>query len=86
MSLLKKIVALDIETYDPNLHTFGDGSCRTSGSSDDDNGCILCVSTYDGMRAKAYYPFTADWHELEEILADENTDIICHNGDRKSVV
>lgn len=80
MSLLKKVIALDIETYDPNLHTFGDGSCRTSGSSDDDGSCILCVGTYDGMRAKAYYPFTEGWHELEEILADENTDLVCHNG------
>lgn len=75
-----RIVAVDIETYDPNLHTHGDGSCRESGTVDDDKSCILCVGTYDGEKAKAYIPFTEEWKELEEILADENTDKIFHNG------
>ena len=75
-----RIVAVDIETYDPNLHTHGDGSCRESGTVDDDKSCILCVGTYDGEKAKAYIPFTEEWKELEEMLADENTDKIFHNG------
>lgn len=75
-----KIVAIDIETFDPNLLEYGDGSCRESGTQDDDHSCILCVGTYDGERAKAYIPFTEEWKELEEILADENIDKIFHNG------
>ena len=75
-----RLVAVDIETYDPNLKTHGDGSCRESDSPDDDNSCILCVGTYDGYRKKAYVPFTPEWHELEDIMADEETDKIFHNG------
>ena len=75
-----KTVAIDIETFDPNLQQYGDGSCRESGTPDDDHSCILCVGTYDGERAKAYIPFTSEWKELEEILADENIDKVFHNG------
>lgn len=75
-----KTVAIDIETFDPNLQQYGDGSCRESGTPDDDHSCILCVGTYDGERAKAYIPFTPEWKELEEILADENIDKVFHNG------
>lgn len=75
-----RLVAVDIETYDPNLKVHGDGSCRESGSPDDDNSCILCVGTYDGYRKKVYVPFTPEWHELEDIMADEETDKIFHNG------
>lgn len=75
-----RTVAIDIETFDPNLKTYGDGSCRSSDTPDDDNSCILCVGTFDGQVAKAYYPFTQGWSELEEILADENVDKVFHNG------
>ena len=75
-----RLVAVDIETYDPNLHTHGDGSCRSSDTPDDDNSCILCVGTFDGQQAKAYFPFTAGWSELEELMADEDTIKIFHNG------
>lgn len=75
-----RLVSIDIETYDPNLKDKGDGSCRDSDSPDDDGSCILCVGMYDGYKAKVYHPFTSDWSELAEILADENTDKVLHNG------
>lgn len=75
-----KLLAVDIETYDPNLKTHGDGSCRNSDSPDDDNSCILCVGTYDGSTKKAYFPFTEGWSELEDMMADENIDKVFHNG------
>ena len=75
-----RTVAVDIETFDPNLKINGDGSCRESGSPDDDDSCILCVGTYDGQRAKAYMPFTPEWEEFTELMADENIDKVFHNG------
>ena len=75
-----RTVAVDIETFDPNLKINGDGSCRESDSPDDDDSCILCVGTYDGQRAKAYMPFTPEWEEFTELMADENIDKVFHNG------
>lgn len=70
------MIAVDIETYDPNLITKGDGSCRAS----DDGSCILCVGTYDGTNAKAYIPGTTNWEELVAILKDKSIDKVFHNG------
>ena len=70
------LVAVDIETYDPDLHTKGDGSCK-HGS---DGSCILCVGTYDGERAKAYIPGTSEWQEFIDMFEDENIDKVYHNG------
>lgn len=75
-----RLVAIDVETYDPNLKTLGDGSCRDSDSPDEDGSCLLCVGTYDGQQAKAYYPFTEEWNEFLEMMSDENTDKVYHNG------
>ena len=75
-----RLVAVDIETYDPNLKTLGDGSCHDSDSPDDDGSCLLCVGTYDGQRAKAYFPFTNEWQEFLDMMADENIDKVYHNG------
>ena len=75
-----RLLAVDIETFDPNLKTHGDGSCRDSDSPDDDDSCILCVGTYDGEKAKVYMPFTPEWSEFEEFMSDENINKIFHNG------
>lgn len=71
-----QLVAIDIESFDPGLHTVGDGSCKhgTDGSR------ILCVGTYNGQYAKAYIPGTAEWQEFKEIFEDENIDKVYHNG------
>lgn len=75
-----RLVAVDIETYDPNLQTDGDGSCRVPGTKDDDGSTLLCVGTFDGERAKCYFPNTAEWEEFCEMMEDENTDKVFHNG------
>lgn len=74
------LIAVDVETYDPNLKTFGDGSCRDSHSSDNDNSCLLCVSIYDGQQAQTFFPFTAGWNTFLAIMADKTIDKIFHNG------
>lgn len=66
------IVAIDVETYDPNLKTLGDGSCRHDGK-------LLCVGTYNGSQAKAYIPGEPDWQELVDLLKSD-TPKVFHNG------
>lgn len=77
---MENVLAIDIETYDPNLKTFGDGSCRNVNSTDFDGSKILCVGTYDGKEAKVYYPDSLTWSALVDILEDESVDKIFHNG------
>lgn len=77
---MKSIIAVDVETYDPNLKLTGDGSCRDSDSPDDDGSCLLCVGTYNGTEAKAYIPFTPEWSEFVTMMEDESTDKVFHNG------
>lgn len=71
-----RLVAVDVETYDPNLKTDGDGSCKHGSDGSE----LLVVGTFDGERAKAYFPNTAEWEEFKEMMADENTDKVFHNG------
>lgn len=66
------IIAIDIETYDPNLHTLGDGSCRGDGK-------VLCVGTYNGTVSKAYCPDDNDWQELVDLLKSDVPKVF-HNG------
>ena len=66
------MIAIDIETYDPNLQELGPGCVRH-------DGYILCVGTYDGKRSKSYTPEDSDWPELVERLAS-NEDKVFHNG------
>lgn len=68
-----RVVAVDIESYDPNLHTDGDGSCRGDGE-------VLCVGTFDGYKAKCYIPNSTDWDEFKDILRDDDTIKVFHNG------
>lgn len=66
------MIAVDIETYDPNLKDLGSGCIRC-------DGWILCVGTYDGKKAKAYIPGDNDWDELKERLASDEPKVF-HNG------
>lgn len=66
------MIAVDIETYDPNLKELGSGCIRC-------DGWILCVGTYDGHKAKAYVPGDNDWDELRERLASDEPKVF-HNG------
>ena len=66
------MIALDIETYDPNLKELGDGSIRKDGE-------ILCCGSYNGKKAEAYIPNTPGWQKLIDILKSDEPKIF-HNG------
>lgn len=67
------MLAIDIETYDPNLSDMGSGCIRK-------DGFILCVGTYDGKNATVYNPnISRDRAILKDILARDE-DKIFHNG------
>lgn len=63
------MLAIDIETFDPNLHTLGDGSIRHDGE-------ILCVGIYDGTAFNWYGPEDL---ELRDRLSSDEPKIF-HNG------
>ena len=42
---MARLIAVDIETFDPNLKDLGDGSCRNPATSDNDGSAMLCVGT-----------------------------------------
>jgi DNA polymerase-1 len=63
------MIAVDIETIDPNLHALGDGALRKDGE-------ILCVGLYDGKDAVCVTP---DDPRLAAWLAQDE-DKIFHNG------
>ncbi len=67
------LLAVDIETYDPNLKTMGDGSCRN-------DGIMLCASTYDGTTIKGYRFNDEAWEEFVRVMEDPSVDKIFHNG------
>lgn len=74
------LVAVDIETYDPFLSTYGDGSCTTEYDGELGTSRLLCVGTYNGHEAKAYYPFTNEWNEFKDMMANPSIDKVFHNG------
>lgn len=66
------MVALDIETYDPNLGTLGDGSCRMDGR-------ILCCGAHGDNISKVFdFDDKQDVDQLKELLAS-NEPKIFHN-------
>ena len=69
----EKIVAVDIETYDPNLSVMGDGACRG-------DGVMLCASTYDGHEVKGYVYNTEEWQEFVDVMQNATIDKVFHNG------
>lgn len=75
-----KLIAVDVETFDPDLKDYGDGSCCDDTDEHGSTSRLLVVGTYDGERAKAYFPWTAEWQEFAEMMADENVDKVFHNG------
>ena len=71
---MSRLIALDIETYDPNLHELGDGSIRKDGR-------ILCCGAHgDGISKVFDFDNPNDVQELRDILKDPNIDKIYHNG------
>ena len=75
------IIAVDVETYDPNLKTRGDGALRSFPNSwDYDESQLLMCAWHDGERGKCCYPYTDDWEQLKRMLADPSVDKVFHNG------
>lgn len=74
------LLSVDLEVHDPLLKKYGDGSCRTVGSSDYDESCILVAGVYDGNVARVYMPNTLEWDTFIELMVDESIDKIFHNG------
>lgn len=71
---MNRLIALDIETYDPNLHELGDGSIRKDGR-------ILCCGAHgDGISKVFDFDNPNDIQELQDILKDPGIDKIYHNG------
>lgn len=71
---MNRLIALDIETYDPNLHELGDGSIRKDGR-------ILCCGAHgDGISKVFDFDNPNDIQELRDILKDPSIDKIYHNG------
>lgn len=71
---MNRLIALDIETYDPNLYELGDGSIRKDGR-------ILCCGAHgDGISKVFDFDNPNDIQELRDILKDPSIDKIYHNG------
>ena len=71
---MNRLIALDIETYDPNLHELGDGSIRKDGR-------VLCCGAHgDGISKVFDFDNPNDIQELRDILKDPSIDKIYHNG------
>jgi DNA polymerase-1 len=63
------MLAIDIETYDPNLHDLGDGAIRGDGH-------VICVGCYKPGFSRMYDEITP---ELIAMLASDETKVF-HNG------
>lgn len=74
-------IAFDVEAFDPNLGTKGDGALRSNPSSPDyDGSCLLMCAWHDGERGEACCPGTESWDTLKLMLADPNVAKVFHNG------
>lgn len=75
------IVAVDVETYDPQLLTKGDGSLRCHDNPDGDLSFLMCVSTWDGEKGKSYIPGGEGWfEEFVPMMKDPNIEKVFHNS------
>lgn len=68
------IVTIDLENYEVDLKTNGDGSCRKDGSK------ILVAGVYDGSKYTPCYPNTESWNYLADILKDKRIKKVLHNA------
>ena len=75
------IVAVDVETFDPNLKSKGDGALRSREcGADYDGSRLLMCAWFDGERGGAAYPGTEGWERLASMLADPLVCKVFHNG------
>ena len=75
------ILAVDVETFDPNLKTKGDGALRSrEGSADYDGSRLLMCAWYDGERGGVCYPNTESWSGLKNLLETRSLPKVFHNS------
>lgn len=71
---MSTLIAMDIETDDPNLDTLGDGSCRKDGR-------ILCCGAYgDGIDEVFDFDRPQDVVRCKGLVEDPSIDLIFHNA------
>ncbi|MBR6136076.1 MAG: hypothetical protein IKQ22_06295 [Clostridia bacterium] len=69
-----RLVAMDIETYDPNLHDLGDGAIRRDGH-------VLCCGAYgDGISEVFDFDKENDVQKCKDLIEDPEVTLIFHNG------
>ena len=69
-----RLVAMDIETYDPNLHDLGDGAIRR-------DGYVLCCGAYgDGINEVFDFDKENDIQKCKDLIEDPDVTLIFHNG------
>ena len=84
VALLKEAemtIAIDVETFDPNLKTRGDGALRSAeGSADCDGSGLLMAAWFDGYEGGVAYPGAESWGRLAKMLADPAVCKVFHNS------
>ena len=69
-----RLVAMDIETYDPNLHELGDGAIRG-------DGFILCCGAHgDGISKVFDFDNPNDIQECKDLIENPDVTLIFHNS------
>lgn len=72
---MKRLIAMDIETYDPNLHELkSDGSCRGDGR------VFCCCAVGDGIDTVFDFDNPNDCQQCKDIIEDPEIDKVFHNG------
>ena len=75
------ILAVDVEAFDPNLKTKGDGALRSrEGSADYDGSRLLMCAWFDGERGGVCYPNTESWAGLKNLLETRSLPKVFHNS------
>ena len=71
---MHRLIAMDIETKDPNLDALGDGSIRGDGR-------VLCCGAHgDGISKVFDFDNPNDVQECKDLIEDPEVDCIFHNG------
>ena len=72
--MARRLIAMDIETQDPNLKELGNGSIRGDGR-------VLCCGAYgDGISKVFDFDNPNDIQECKDLVESPDVDLIFHNG------
>lgn len=70
-------VVIDIESYDPEMDTLGNGAIRHAKTGE---GQVLVSGLYDGKKYTPCRPDTPSWDFLKDTMKDASITKIAHNG------